>query len=87
MTRPPIYAVRRVTDDRWELVGPDDDPRPPPWQRWDVMHFGTAGSDRWQKAVRTRVSSQLQHLDRRHPSAVDHRWRTLTSEPLARQEK
>jgi hypothetical protein len=28
ITRPPIYAVRRITDDRWELVGPDDESAP-----------------------------------------------------------
>jgi hypothetical protein len=34
---PPIYAVRRITDERWEVLGPDDDPRRPPWRRWDVI--------------------------------------------------
>jgi hypothetical protein len=34
---PPVYALRRIEDDRWELIGPDDDPRRLPWRRWAVV--------------------------------------------------
>jgi hypothetical protein len=36
-TDPPIFAVRRLTPDCWELVGPDEDPYRPPWRRWAVV--------------------------------------------------
>jgi hypothetical protein len=36
-TLPPVYAVCRITDNRWEVVGSDDDPRWPPWRRWGAI--------------------------------------------------
>lgn len=37
MGLPLIYAARRLDDGRWELLGPDDDPRRPSWQRFAVL--------------------------------------------------
>jgi hypothetical protein len=41
---PPVFAVRRISDYRWELVGPDDDPRRPPWRRWLMLDQAAARS-------------------------------------------
>jgi hypothetical protein len=40
----PTYAVRRLSDGRWELIGPDPDPRRPPWHRWAIFHPLTASA-------------------------------------------
>ena len=34
---PAIFAVHRVAGGCWEVLGPDDDPRRPPWRRWAVI--------------------------------------------------
>ena len=43
---PPVYAGRQLSDGRWEVVAPDDDPYRPSWRRWMVISEQKAGSRR-----------------------------------------
>jgi hypothetical protein len=36
-----LFAVRQLPDGRWEIIGPDEDPRRPPWRRIAIV--GPAG--------------------------------------------
>ena len=38
----PIFAVRRLASDRWELVGPDEDPRDLTWDGREYHHLHAA---------------------------------------------
>ena len=68
---PPIFALRRISGDRWELVGPDDDPRRPSWRRWGVIDQGAGARSR--SAISTLVC----------PPSTDSRTRTRSRPGMA----
>ena len=52
-----MFAVRRLADGCWEIIGPDDDPRRPSWQRFAVLRYaGAVSRDGWTLPVRTQAT-------------------------------
>jgi hypothetical protein len=39
MIMPSCFAVHRLSDGRWEILAPDDDPRRPPWRHIGVFSY------------------------------------------------
>jgi hypothetical protein len=41
---PGVFALHQVAEDRWELIGPDEDPHVPAVRRWAILRYGERSS-------------------------------------------